>query len=199
MINLSAGSKVQNVMQYHNSRARYHKGKVLIAQASLQDPNFKQTLIFLTEHNEDGAFGFIMNRPTQQNANFILPDDAALSQIPDMPICFGGPVQNEGVLFAAFQNVQTNEPITVNAGLGGDDLKTALLDKSQYVKAFMGYAGWSAGQLEMELEQDAWKIADPDPALFNTQFSRGIWNAYASNDKRWKLLLPYLPKDPERN
>ena len=186
-------------MQYHNSRPRFHKGKVLVAQAALLDPNFKQTLILLTEHNNEGAFGFIMNRPTEQNANTILPKQPEFETLPDIPICYGGPVQNEGVIFAAFQNTDTLNPITARAGIGGEELKAALLDKTQYVKAFIGYAGWGEGQLEMELAQEAWKIADPSPAIFNTQYSQGIWNAYASGDDRWKKLLPHLPNHPERN
>ena len=186
-------------MQYHNSKIRFHKGKVLVAQAALLDPNFKKTLILLTEHNDEGAFGFIMNRPTEQTANAILPKEPAFENLPNMPICYGGPVQNEGVIFAAFQNTDTQNPIIARAGIGQDELKDALLDKTQYVKAFIGYAGWGKGQLEAELTQGAWVVADPNPALFNTQYSQGIWNAYASGDERWKKLLPHLPNHPERN
>ncbi len=135
-----------------------HKGDILSAHPFLDDPFFRHAVILLTDHNDSGSFGFILNRETDLKLHEIL-DDIAF----DSSIFYGGPVGNENLFYIHSYGEQIAQSIEIIPGLywGGDfdqlrvGLNEGVLDK-QRVKFFAGYSGWEAGQLESELKEKSW-------------------------------------------
>jgi len=143
----------------------------LIAMPAMADPNFAHTLTYVCEHNEDGALGIVVNRPTEMTLSSLfdqieipLPD----AEIRNAPVHFGGPVQIDRgfVLHRPLGNWQSTLAITDDLGLTtSKDVLEALArgEGPRDVLVSLGYAGWSAGQLEQEISQNAWLTVPADP------------------------------------
>jgi putative transcriptional regulator len=129
-------------------------GKILLAHPHLHDPNFRRSIIYLAKHDpETGAFGFIINRPTTQTCE-TLQIPGMCSLFGDAPLYLGGPVGGDNLILVtlhwdAFLKKLSIEYTTEPAN--ADPLHTI---------AIVGYAGWSAGQLEHEIGEKAWLIQD---------------------------------------
>ena len=129
----------------------------LIAMPAMADPHFAHTLTFVCEHNADGALGIVVNRPIEMTLSTLFEQievelpDAALGR---SPVLYGGPVQMDRgfVLHRPLGNWQSTLAVSDDLGL----------TTSKDVLVSLGYAGWSAGQLEQELKQNAWLTVDAD-------------------------------------
>jgi len=138
-------------------------GRLLISEPFMSDPNFKRSVVLLTEHGEEGSVGYILN----QVGNLILND-----VIPDLwearhPIYFGGPVAADTLHFIhrCYDKLQSGEEIGNGIYWGGnfETLKILLNTNaisSDEIKFFMGYSGWDTNQLSREIEQNAWMVGD---------------------------------------
>lgn len=134
------------------------KGSILSATPYLDDPYFRQSVVLLTEYNDNGSFGFIINRETDLQLHEILPDINF-----EASIFYGGPVGNENLFYLHELGEIIPESTEIMPGLywGGDFevLRTKLNSQEiniEQVKFFAGYAGWEPGQLEDELKQNSW-------------------------------------------
>src|SRR5690606_572376 len=134
------------------------RGSILSATLFLDEPYFRQAVVLLTEHNDNGSFGFIINRETDLQLHEILPDIKFQSSI-----FYGGPVGNENLFYIHELGDIIPQSIEIIPGLywGGDFeiLKDKLNNNevsSDKVKFFAGYSGWEAGQLEEELKHNSW-------------------------------------------
>ncbi|MGP1609362.1 MAG: YqgE/AlgH family protein [Burkholderiales bacterium] len=136
----------------------------LIAMPAMTDPYFSRTLVYIAEHNDQGALGVIVNRPIDMSlATLFEKIDVALEAdgFADLPVFFGGPVQTDRgfVLHRPIGAWQSTLAINQHIGLTSsrDVLQSVALEgKPQDVMVTLGYSGWSAGQLEQELAQNAW-------------------------------------------
>lgn len=145
----------------------------LIAMPAMADPNFAHTLTFVCEHNDQGALGIIVNRPTDMNMAALFERISlplAATHLADMPVYFGGPVQTDRgfVLHRPLGQWQSTLPVTDNLGLTSSrDILQAVghQDGPHEVLVTLGYAGWAGGQLEYELSQNAWLTVPADPAV----------------------------------
>lgn len=143
----------------------------LIAMPAMQDPYFSHSLVYICEHNENGALGIIVNRPIDMNlASLFEKIDLPLnhSNLADLPVYFGGPVQLDRgfVLHRPVGNWQSTLSVNGEIGLTSSrDILTAVGSEGQPADFIvtLGYAGWDAGQLEDELGQNAW-LTVPAPA-----------------------------------
>ncbi|MCP3997188.1 MAG: hypothetical protein GY722_19340 [bacterium] len=138
-------------------------GKLLVANPQMTDPNFYRTVVLLFEHSDDGAFGTVLNRPTEEPAAEHLGEWAHLIAEPAV-VYVGGPVRNEvavGVAEWSDQDAGTEESLF--SGVSFIDLTDPPDPAAQpeRVRVFSGYSGWDAGQLEVELAIDSWFIVDP--------------------------------------
>ena len=144
-------------------------GQLLVASPSLDDPNFVRSVVLLLAHGDEGALGIILNRPMGAAIQEILPQWQYLA-LPPAEVFRGGPVAVSSAIclgrVRAGVDVEVVDGLeTTVAGLAGVDLHR---DPDQFgdavtgIRVFTGYAGWSAGQLEGELEQGGWILA---PAL----------------------------------
>jgi len=145
----------------------------LIAMPSMADPNFSKTLTYICEHNDQGALGLVVNRPTDMTLQSLferlsLPlNDSALS---DSPVYFGGPVQGDRgfVLHEPAGNWQSTLRVRDAIGLTtSKDILEAVGrgEGPARMLVTLGYAGWSAGQLEHELSQNAWLTVEARDAI----------------------------------
>ena len=152
----------------------------LIAMPAMTDPSFSRSLTYICEHNEQGALGIIVNRPSDmalanlfERVNISLAEGPA-RELGAMPVYFGGPVQTDRgfVLHRPLGHWQSTLEVTEEIGLTSsrdilEEMGSAGLPSDILVT--LGYAGWSAGQLEWELSQNAWLTVAADPqVLFAT-------------------------------
>ena len=149
----------------------------LIAMPAMADPNFSRTLTYICEHNGDGALGIIVNRPIDmdlatlfERVNIPLETGNAVANFRAMPVYFGGPVQTDRgfVLHRPSGQWQSTLKVTDDIGLTSsrDILQTmGETGEPHEVLVTLGYAGWSAGQLEWELSQNAWLTVAATPQI----------------------------------
>jgi len=149
----------------------------LIAMPGMADPHFAHTLTYVCEHSEEGALGIVVNKPIDMTLSVLFEQiEIALADSPlrEAPVHFGGPVQVDRgfVLHRPLGNWQSTLAISGDLGLTTSKDVLEALGRGQGPKDVfisLGYAGWSAGQLEQEIAQNAWLTvaADPD-VLFET-------------------------------
>lgn len=150
----------------------------LIAMPSMADPNFAHTLTFVCEHNPDGALGLVVNRPIDMTLSALFEQievPLADRRLRETPVLFGGPVQVDRgfVLHRPLGNWQSTLAVSDDLGLttSKDILEAAARGEGpDHMIVSLGYAGWSAGQLEQELAANAWLTVEADPeVLFGTR------------------------------
>ncbi len=145
----------------------------LIAMPAMEDDNFARSLVYVAEHNEDGALGIIINRPLDLSIKDLLerieiPPKA--EGFDSTPVFFGGPVQTDRgfVLHRPLGEWQSSLVVSPDIALtSSKDILQALADKGEPkdVLISLGYAGWGAGQLEEELAQNGWLTVPADPRI----------------------------------
>lgn len=136
------------------------QGSLLLSEPFMLDPNFERSVILLCEHNPDGTIGLILNQRSQLVLSDVMDMDA-----PDFPLYIGGPVQSNAVFFLhrAFDKLQEGTPISNDIYWGGDFDKAILMMNegiisSDEIKFFLGYSGWTEGQLKAEIDQNSWAV-----------------------------------------
>lgn len=136
-------------------------GQLLVSRPDLHDPNFDGTITLLLEHNEAGALGIILNRPSDLDVDDPFPGWSAISAGPAV-IFAGGPVERDGLIALG----RGSEPGLLPLGLHSVDLEAQAelvrADGIEDVRIFAGYAGWGSGQLEGEMASGAWWSVDAD-------------------------------------
>ncbi len=178
------------------------RGKLLIAEPFLGDANFERSVVLLCEHNESGSFGLVLNQSTQLMLKDVIADDL----FSDVPLHIGGPVEQNTLHFIHSLGEQIEESIQVSDRLywGGDfEQVKSLLNRGKItpeeIRFFIGYSGWGSGQLQHELNQQAWIVTNAESDfIFRTtaeQFWRGILRRM---DGKYKALANY-PTDPRLN
>jgi putative transcriptional regulator len=169
-------------------------GYLLIAHPNMLDPNFRRSVLFISAHDpEDGAVGVIINRPLDKPLADVVTE-APPPGLADVPVFLGGPVGKNQLMIAAFE-WQKGEGLKLNH-------KVALAETdedSAAVCAFVGYAGWNAGQLEAELEQKAWLVRKPSRSLLRPDRLRQLWFDIMRGLGPWYKLLAAAPDDPSLN
>lgn len=169
----------------------------------LNDPNFARTVVFVLEHNDEGAFGLVLNRPTDTS----LFDGLAAwtPHVATPPVVFaGGPVQPDGFVgLAQIEGDPDGEAwSSIGGGLGTVDLSlppTELTDQLGLVRVFHGYAGWGPEQLDGELDLDAWLVVDKEPSDLFTDDPDGLWRAVLARQPGRTAWLADYPDDPAVN
>ena len=175
------------------------QGQLLVASPSLLDPNFRRTVVLVTEHGEQGAAGLVLNRPSDAAVQDVVPQLEWLAA-PEERIFIGGPVEQNAVLVLAEFEDPDDSPVTVFGDLGFvalDDEDDAAPVRRRRI--FAGYAGWGEGQLEEELDRDDWIL---EPALPDDVFADdadGLWGGVLRRKGGVFELVARMPEDPSVN
>jgi len=186
----------------YNNKILPHKGGLLLSEPYLADPNFERTTILLTEHNEEGSVGFILNKPSDSRVSEIMDD---LKEF-DSRVFIGGPVQQDTLHFV-HRITTLSDAIEIAPGLywgGNFDQLVALVDNQKIaatdIKFFLGYSGWSPGQLEEELKIDSWIVSDQisEELVFETNPEKMWKTAMRGLGGRFSIYSNY-PEDPRMN
>jgi putative transcriptional regulator len=180
------------------------KGRLLVATPALLDPNFFRTVVLLVEHNDEGAAGVVLNRPSETSLTGS-PLEAWEGVAAEPSLVFvGGPVQPAAAVCLARARPDASpagfEPVLDGLGvldIGREfaDLKPAL----DRIRVFAGYAGWDAGQLEGEIEEGAWYVLDADPEDALSSHPGGLWRFVLKRQGGHLALVSNFPSDPTMN
>jgi putative transcriptional regulator len=161
-------------------------GSLLLAHPSLQDPNFRRSVILMSAHNPEGAMGVVLNRPLGKRLGE-LNGDFALSPLAGVSLYAGGPVQTEQLLLVAWE--ERADGFRLHFGVEPDKAGQLIAESGVEVRAFQGYSGWSAGQLEKELKADTWVVAEVPADLLAQPPGDGLWRTVlGSLGEHWQLL-----------
>ena len=176
-------------------------GKLLIAEPFLNDPNFVRSVILLCEHSEEGSVGFILNRGTELTLGDLLPD----LYTPLLPVYQGGPVQLDTLhMLHRMPKAFGGNEIFPGVFWGGsyDALQDVIMNNAYQpmdLRLFVGYAGWSPGQLEKELKEGAWIVTDvSEDILFETDAER-LWKQAVKSLGEEFSYLANMPLNPQLN
>jgi putative transcriptional regulator len=174
-------------------------GSLLVAHPMMADPNFRHTILYLSHHSaDDGALGFIINRPLGQNAGELETEDV-LDDIAHVPIYEGGPVQRNQVIVATLEwdpaaGACKFEPMEKPEGEF-----TLPADHDDKLRVFLGYAGWSKNQLEKEIALNSWIIIKPHPELLRTDADDNTWRRIMCGLGPMYRVLADAPNDASQN
>ena len=146
------------------------KPTLLLSMPQMQDPNFAQTVVLLCDYLPDGAFGIVLNRPTETPASVMVQLQPPVVEGNDLPLCIGGPVQPERGWILLGDAPDGNEYRTIVDGVYLTTSPSVLRSVLQThpaprARVLAGYAGWGPGQLDDELAQSAWLMADVEVDL----------------------------------
>jgi putative transcriptional regulator len=179
---------INKILKIKSNDLKPSRGKILISEPLLADNYFKRAVVLLAEHNDDGSFGIIMNKPIDNKFNEIVSD------FPDFGgrLFLGGPVSNSSLFFIHTLGEQVDNSLKIMDGLywGGDiesvrELMTLKQIDANQIRFCIGYSGWSSHQLEEELERNSWLVSGlPADTLMNTD-----------PDKLWEYALRKLGND----
>ena len=183
-------------------------GRLLVANPLLPDPNFDRTVVFLIAYNDDdGAIGVVLNRPSETTVAAPLPRWERMAASPAV-IFVGGPVQHDAVICLArsFGHPAAEEPPgqwravtseigTLDLDLDPDGLQSSLSE----VRLFAGYAGWSPGQLEAEIDAGAWWVVDAQPEDAFCDDPDQLWKAILRRQGDPLALVASYPENPSWN
>jgi putative transcriptional regulator len=176
------------------------QGQLLIASPSLLDPNFRRTVVLVTEHNDEGAAGLVLNRPSPASVSELVPQLEELVE-DEEPVWLGGPVQPNAVLVLG-EFVDPGDaavPLFGSLGFPSLDDPEEVVPSTTRRRVFAGYAGWGAGQLEGELERDDWILepAHADDAF--TDAPESLWADVLRRKGGIYELVARIPEDPSVN
>ncbi|MDQ2825225.1 MAG: YqgE/AlgH family protein [Verrucomicrobiota bacterium] len=173
-------------------------GSLLVAHPNMLDPNFRRAVLFISAHEPDeGALGVILNRPLdKQVADLVTetpPDGLA-----NIPVFLGGPVGRNQLMFAAFE-WQKGEGLKLDHNVNVEEASERAGSDPSSIRAFVGYAGWGAGQLEAEMKQNAWLLQKPSRATLKPDRLPKLWFDIMRALGPWYKMLAAAPDDPSLN
>jgi putative transcriptional regulator len=176
------------------------QGMLLVAHPSLRDPNFRRSVIFLSAHDaQAGAFGLILNRPLDKVAADLLPGDEHPPALGKVPVYLGGPVGHDQLTFVQIGWESGDSGVQVRTNLSLEEVASRIEEDAGQVRAFVGYAGWAAGQLEAELLQRGWLLVKPDSQSLVAGRHEKLWKEIMEALGPKFKLLAAAPDDPSLN
>jgi putative transcriptional regulator len=199
---LLGGIMAQTGKNLSDVQKRPLAGSLLLAHPSLNDGIFRRSVILLPASDENGAMGIVLNHPLHRRVGDI-SGEFAVGPLSDVPIYQGGPVAMDRLLFCAWRMYPQGFGFQLMFGIAPDKAVEMRDGQGMELRAFYGYAGWTAGQLENELKCDTWVVTPLLPHLL----SKGDDDEY--DERMWKKILGSLghgwrlmagePDDPAMN
>lgn len=184
------------------NKYRPARGRLLVSGPYLSDPYFRRTVVLLCEHNTEGSFGFVLNRPMEMSVNDLMENMPPLTS----KVGIGGPVQSDNLyyLHTLGPHVEGSVEVVDGVFMGGDhaQLRSILTTDpglAKHVRFFVGYSGWGEGQLDKELEDRSWLVSKADKARVMNADGPGLWADTLRAMGREFAPLANFPEDPSLN
>jgi putative transcriptional regulator len=177
-------------------------GMLLIADPFLKDPQFTRSVILLCEHQQKGSLGFVINKLFNQTVDELIPEVTGYK----IPLYHGGPVQMDTVHFIHQHPDLIEGGFEIRKGIywGGaferaiDLINTGLIELSK-IKFFIGYSGWSEGQLDGELKEHSWIVSEASLKIVFQEEENNIWKQSLLNMGDNFAMMANFPLDPSLN
>ncbi|MBN1158723.1 MAG: YqgE/AlgH family protein [Bacteroidales bacterium] len=178
------------------------KGRVLISEPFLMDNYFKRSIVLLTEHSEEGTVGFVLNKPVNIRINEVMND------FPDVEatVSLGGPVQTNTLHYIHTMGdiIPSSVKVLNNIFWGGDfEVVKRLLESGNLnasnIRFFLGYSGWQSNQLDDELTENSWIIADISPEEIMTPMNKHFWKKALNRMGAKYQMWANFPENPQMN
>ncbi len=172
-------------------------GQVLLAEPFMQDPYFRRSVVLLCEHHDEGSIGFILNKSIDMSLNDLM------SEFPNFEaeVFYGGPVQTDTLHYVHNIGELLEESVKIADGVwwGGDFEKLKFLISSRLIEPnnirfFVGYSGWSSGQLKDELEYGSWMQANMDANYIFKIKPNDLWSRVMYNKGNLYEVIADLPE-----
>jgi putative transcriptional regulator len=179
-------------------------GRLLVATPRLREATFARSVVLLLDHGDDGAFGLVMNRPLEIDVAAVLPGWQPYATVPGR-LFYGGPVQPDSALGLVAVPGGSEEPLGVRRILGSlglvdlDAPPEMIAGGVSGLRIFAGYAGWSPGQLEAEVDEGAWYVVDAESRDAFSAEPSGLWREVLRRQRGEIAMVSTLPDDPTLN
>lgn len=182
------------------SQTRDLTGHLLLSNASLFDPNFRRTVVLIGHHDGEGAVGVVLNRPLDVTVDEAVPALSSLV-LPGDLVFQGGPVQPEAaVVVADFEDPSKAGVVALGTiGFLPEEADPDDLGAIRRARVFAGYSGWGPGQLEEEIDEDAWLVAPALPEDVFDDEPEGLWERVVGRLGPGFAVLRTMPLDPSAN
>lgn len=177
------------------------QGIILISEPSLRDFYFRQSVVLLAEHNKEGTFGVIINKPIEARVQDIIKDFPEF----ESPIYLGGPVKTDSIFFIhTLDDVEHSLPIMEGLYWGGniDAIRERIENGTlteQDIRFFVGYSGWSPNQLDREISENSWVLSHTTATEVINRNPERLWSNYLKNMGKDYAIWANFPADPSFN
>ncbi len=192
--------KITDLLNITYNNVLPQKGKVLVSQPFLSDGCFKRSVVLLTEYSETGAIGFVLNKVLNIRLGEMMDDFPSEDSI----LSIGGPVSTNTLHYLhTFANIPDAIEVVNGIYWGGHidvirKLLSTMIMKPEDIRFFLGYSGWTEGQLDEELKNDSWLVGDIRPKYIINP-SEDLWQESVKNmGDKYKLWVTF-PEDPGFN
>lgn len=194
--------EIEKLFEIPDQKLPVKAGRLLLAEPFLQDPFFKRSVILLTEHNERGSFGLIINKPIPMYLHEAIENAPTF----DSKLALGGPVQKETLhyLHRLGDRIPNSTLVMDDVYWGGDFevikelITTGELDQDT-LRLFVGYAGWAEGQLDHEMESKSWIVNNAEKNHLFSDKPEELWNEILQGMGNPYHHMVKLPEDPRLN
>ena len=175
-------------------------GFLLVAHPGLHDPNFHRSIVLVSAHDQDGgALGVVLNRPTGKRLGEV-QGELLGTNLAKVPLFHGGPVNPEEMVLVAWEPLSEVGMFKLFFGISAEKAEEMMASEEHLiVRGYLGYSGWSGGQLEGELSENAWFVSPLDVAALENSQDPNIWRRLLVNLKPELSFLVDTPDDPSLN
>jgi len=177
------------------------QGIILISEPSLRDFYFRQSIVLLADHSEEGSFGVIINKPIESQVSDIIKDFPDF----DCPVYLGGPVKTDSIFFIhTAGHIEQSLKIIEGLYWGGniETIKQMILEKElneESIRFFVGYSGWHPKQLDREIEEKSWVLSHTNISEIINKHPENLWSQHLKNMGKDYAIWTNFPSDPTFN
>lgn len=195
-------ANIDKILKIKTNNIKPTKGKILISEPFLIDFYFQRSVVLLAEHNEEGSFGLVINKPVDIKLDEVISDFPKF----DANVCMGGPVKTDSLYFVhTLGNVIEGSIEIIDDLYWGGDIEVVkeliILNqiKSQNIKFFVGYSGWVANQLDDELKRNSWLVSNTTSNQVMKMLGEEMWKTAVKKMGPEYAYWINFPSDPTQN